>query len=529
MSEDGGKLAAPIVAVTVYPDRARVTRRGRLRLGSGEHRVAIEDLPMTLRPDSVRVAGTGPATVLGVDVVRQRRPRVSDETIQALQQRLRAARAILAAVGDDDAIASDRLAFLTQLAQRAARTYAAGLAAGQTDLGEVARLADGLADQQAEVRREQRALAVAREQAVEEATAIERSLSDRFQQRDPDRLSVVVALAVSAEADLDLELSYVVDGAGWSSAYDLRLADAGTSLTLTWFGQVTQRTGEDWPECDLRLSTARPGTDMAVPRLDPWFLDRVQPLPTPPPPPMARKMAMAADSTDEMAAVSMGFQPLAAPMTESVATVELGVTAATYRPAHAVAVPADGAAHRTTVAVLELDAERDYVTAPVLAPEVHLRATVTNTSEHTLPAGPAAVFHGGEFVGATPVKVWAPGEELTLALGVDDRIRVERELVRRSAAKAALGANRRREAEHRIKVVNHTPGPARVTVLDQLPVSRDEAIVVKEQRLEPAPTERTELGVLTWVLDLEPDQTKEVYLGVRVDQSRGVELAGWRE
>jgi hypothetical protein len=68
-----------------------------------------------------------------------------------------------------------------------------------------------------------------------------------------------------------------------------------------------------------------------------------------------------------------------------------------------------------------------------------------------------------------------------------------------------------------------------VTVLDQLPVSRDESIVVKEQRLDPAPTERDDLGRLTWVLELPPGERREVVIGVRVDVARGVEVAGWRE
>src|SRR5688500_2388703 len=118
---------------------------------------------------------------------------------------------------------------------------------------------------------------------------------------------------------------------------------------------------------------------------------------------------------------------------------------------------------------------------------------------------------------------------MELALGVDDRVRVERELVRRGAAKAVLGDTRRRDAEHKITVTNHTPGEIRVTVLDQLPVSRDDAIVVKERRLEPPPAQRTEMGLVTWVLDLGPGGSGEIHLGVRVELARGVEVAGWRE
>ncbi|RBJ00133.1 aspartate ammonia-lyase, partial [Micromonospora provocatoris] len=186
-------------------------------------------------------------------------------------------------------------------------------------------------------------------------------------------------------------------------------------------------------------------------------------------------------------------------------------------------------AHRVTIAVLELPARLDHVSVPVRAAEAHLRATVRNTSDHTLLPGPASVFHGADFVAATRLKTWAPGEETELALGIDDRVRVERKLSRRTESKATLGSTRRREVEYRITVANHTPRPATVEVRDQLPVSRDEAVVVRETALTPPPAERTELGELTWRLSLAPGESGEIALGFRVELAKGVELTGWRE
>jgi uncharacterized protein (TIGR02231 family) len=533
-SGDGGpatiELSAPIAAVTVFPDRARVTRRGAVELAAGERRVVVAGLPLALQADSVRVAGTGPATVLGVDIARRHRPRTADEVALDLEDQLRAARTALAALEDEDAVAGERLAFLSELARRSTRSYAKALAAGGTDPAQVAELSDALATQQAAVRQERRALAEERERASERIGALQRTLETRQRQREPDSNSAIITLTVQAESSIELELSYLVNGAGWHSAYDLRLD--GDELSLTWYGLATQHTGEDWPECDLRLSTARPSGALAVPELDPWFLDRARPVPPPVPRggmPYGAVQAAGVARGRAAAAPAYAAEDMAVPLVESVATIEQGATAATYKPARAVAVPADGGAHRSTVAVLEFTPERDYVTAPVLAEEAHLRVKVTNTSEHTLPGGSAAVFHAGDFVGSAAVDVWAPGEELELALGVDDRVRVERKLVRRSATKAVLGSTRRREAEHRITVTNHTPAPARITVLDQLPVSRDDAIVVKELRLEPPPAERTDMGVLTWVLQLAPGESSEIHLGVRVEESRGVQVAGWRE
>ena len=57
----------------------------------------------------------------------------------------------------------------------------------------------------------------------------------------------------------------------------------------------------------------------------------------------------------------------------------------------------------------------------------------------------------------------------------------------------------------------------------------DEGIVVKEQRLDPPPAERTELGVLTWSLELAPGQTKDIHVGVRVGRRADHrDLAGQR-
>ncbi|HEU4421696.1 MAG TPA: mucoidy inhibitor MuiA family protein [Pilimelia sp.] len=533
-------LDAPIAGVTVYLDRARITRRVTVRLPAGDHTLHIGPLPLGLHRDSVRVGGRGPATVLGVDLVTRHHARTPDAAVAELAEQRRALTAALVELADADAVAASRGDFVSQLAQRAGGTYARALAAGETDVSGVTAFADALADQLAAVKARQREVARQQEAVRDRLAALDRQLQRVSKRHEPDRLAAAVALSVvgSAEAGVpvELELSYVVEGAGWKPSYDVRLdhpSDAGPPrLSLAWFGLVMQKTGEDWPECELLLSTARPSGAVTIPELEPWYLDRRRPVALPPA--MARSRAIMPQSfavpASAPAAVAETTEDLLEEaLVESTAAVEQGVAAATYRPARPIAVPADGTAHRATVAVFELPVTLDYVTAPVRAPEAHLRATVVNGSGHTLLPGPAAVFHGGDFVGATSLPIWAPGEEVELALGLDDRVRVERKLIRRTATRAALSSTRRRDVEYRTTITNHTPRAARITVLDQLPVSRDDAIVVRETVAEPTPAERTDLGVLTWRFDLEPGQSREVVLGLRVEVARGAELTGWRE
>ncbi|GIJ46468.1 hypothetical protein Val02_33540 [Virgisporangium aliadipatigenens] len=528
---------APIVAVTVYPHRARVTRRGSVRLPAGRHRVFVEPLPPNLISDSIRVGGQGNAAVLGVDVVRRTRPVSPDPGVAQMRERRRVLDAEQAELADLDAVHLRHTEFLTSLGQRASASYARALAIGSAHPDAVAAFADSLTSQLTEAHARRRDLVQRREEVGREIAALERRLTAAGNRREPDRTAAAVDVEVGeGGTDLLLDLSYMVDGAGWTSSYDVRVD--GEKLSLTWYGQVSQRSGEDWPECELALSTARPAETATVPELDPWYLNRY----TPPPPPRPMTYPGAAYGQPAMAAPG-GPPPMpsAAPMASAVeaappppvvqatATVSQGVTAATYRTARPVAVPSDGQEHRATVAALDLAVVLDHVTAPAVSTDAHLRATVTNTSEHTLLPGKASVFTAGEFVGTTGLQTWAPGEEIELALGVDDRVRVERELVNRKASKATLGATRRQEVEYRIRVTNHTPRPSRLTILDQLPVSRDENIVVRELKVVPPPAERTELGVLTWRFTLPPGQPVEIFLGFRVDVSKGVELVGWRE
>ena len=520
------ELDAPITAVTVFPDRARVTRSGAVAIEAGEQRVECGPLPLGLLRDSIRVTGRGPATVLGVDIATRREAVSNDELVLALEAELREIDAQIGALQDADDVATARLAFLERLAVRTARELAG-------DLERVGAFADGLDAQHQQVldgRRERERL---RQDLHKRRLATERRLADVRGKRQPDRLVAVVTLDADEAGDVELDLSYVVPGASWSSSYDLRLA--GERLGLKWFGHVQQSTGEDWPECELKLSTARPAGALTVPELDPWYVSVARP---PVPYVAAASMdwmdaeavgaAMPAPAAARGRAAKLSAAPQAE-VREAVAVAEQGPVAATYTPLRPVAVPSDGSSHRTLIGSFDLAARLDHITAPVLAEEATLRATVRNTSGHTLPPGRSGLFHEGDFVGSTDLEAWAPDEERELALGVDDRVRVERELVKRNATKATLGSTRRTEVEYEIHVANHSPRAIDVTVLDQLPVSRDAVITVRETVAKPEPAERSELGVVTWKVRLEPQAQTKIHFGLRVEAGKDVAIAGWRD
>ena len=279
--------------------------------------------------------------------------------------------------------------------------------------------------------------------------------------RPRERYSALAEVEVSQAGELALELSYVVSGAGWKPLYDLRLSeqDAGPVLEVGYLAQVTQQSGESWEAVSLTLSTARPALAATVPELEPWYIQ-----PVVRPVPRAASQACCgcqgnARSVDEIrgcaGADGIGsWRRAVYEAKDATAHVEQSGAAISYGVPGKVSIPADGAPHKVTVARYSLPPKLDYVSAPGLVPAVYRRAKAVNASPYTLLAGKANLFAGDEFIGATDLELTAPQGEIELFLGVDDRVKVERELKRREVDKTILGGKRRIRYGYEIRLEN---------------------------------------------------------------------------
>ena len=104
-------------------------------------------------------------------------------------------------------------------------------------------------------------------------------------------------LEARAATEAEIDLSYHVSGASWRPLYDLVLD--GERLNVSYLAEITQQTGEDWPEVALVLSTTRPGQSQTLPELSPWYIGRPQP-PRAPGARMLRAASMANESAEAL-------------------------------------------------------------------------------------------------------------------------------------------------------------------------------------------------------------------------------------
>jgi uncharacterized protein (TIGR02231 family) len=515
----GASLDAPITAVTVFTDGARVTRSGVTQVARGLRPVLVASLPESTDPSSVRVAVRGEGlALLNVEVQRQVSAEPARVSLAELRAEVERCRDAIGELDDADAAEEAGLGFLGHLSEAAATSLARAVGVGRVGYDELSGMAGHLSASTAGTLGRRRDIAARKRVAKRELDVARERLNAAETELDQPVVSVAVSVVLEAAADTaaEFDLTYHVAGASWRPLYDLVLD--GERLRVSYFAEITQRTGEDWPEATLALSTTRQGLRRTLPELSPWYIGRDQPHRAPAAPAMAVGAAAMtrARTTDPM--------PVAEPLQAQATRSETGA-GLVYTVAGPLAVPGDSSPHKTLIAGFAADSKLDYLTVPTLAAEAYLRATVTNGPLLLLP-GQARIFHGAQFAGETRLDSVAPGEEFEVQLGVDDEIKVERKLLRRSTSKAVLGSARTIDIAYEITVENHRDRKAVVSVHDHIPVSSDGDIKVRPREATPAPASLDDLGELTWTLTLSPGESSAVRHRFTVEHPAQVTVIG---
>lgn len=509
-------VQSQIVAVTVYGDRALVTRRGTVSLTGVERELVINPLPLTLETESVRVSGTGTVGVrlLGVssDRIYTTEP-VTERVAQLTRQiqQLEAEKRYLQAQVDALALQSN---FIDGLREQTQEPFAQSLSRKNLSLSETLDFLNFLGSQYSEYAIASGEYKSQQQELDKQLQALRNALQTIQTPHPKESLSLIVGIAPSGEGEFELELSYIVNRASWTPLYDLRVDSTNKIVHLSYLAEVTQSTGEDWIDVALTLSTAKPGLGTLPPKLQPWYID------TPSLPPIARRQLAASPSLPAIAA-----KPAAAEanrqedeiLEESLIPAEIVVaevskegSVVTFQLNGGGNIPSDGTPHKTTIFNDDYPCSFNYVAMPRLVSFVYLQANVKNNPNGaTLLPGKANIFRDSMFVGTTKLENIAPGQEFKLNLGIDEGLKIERELIERQVDKKLMSNLRRTTYGYRLLITNLLNQETNLKITEQLPVSRNEQIKVRFIRSNPQ-IQLGEMGILEWVLTIPADERREV-------------------
>lgn len=183
-----------------------------------------------------------------------------------------------------------------------------------------------------------------------------------------------------------------MSNARWTPLYDIRASiakspDMPSKVALHYRASITQTTGENWPDVALTLSTASPQQGSKVPTLRPWRVGF--PAPRPQPARKCRRLSSGeaafldleaelndddeedddeADDDDGADGEGSGLRRKrkAAPRMEvrQAQVTSAGALNTIFGIPGRSDIPSDGGSHKVVIAVLDLNAELEWVCVP---------------------------------------------------------------------------------------------------------------------------------------------------------------------
>ena len=502
-------------AVIVYPDGASVTRVVTLDLPAGDNSAVLKDFPLTLDPSSLRVEGDAGAK-LTIGSIDARPPRAAppvnlpelDKRIEALKdERVNLQGAINAATAR----------------RKFAERFAEASPAGIGDKGEARPISEWRAAFAAvaeEIASADTAIRDAERKQRELDREIARLEQDKAQ-KPPAKLEVRIELAASAATKATLRVSYVVRNARWAPLYDARLDTGGRdrkpSLELVRRAEITQNTGEDWSDVALTVSTVRTARGGSAPDLNSLIVQYPPPLR----PAAPANAAMDSARPAQRGVMAKVAEPYAERADEQQATAEVGSFQVMFKIPGRVSVGASEGAKSLRISTAAIAPDLAVRAVPVKDPTAFLEASFKQGEDAPLLPGRIAIYRDGVFVGRGQMAAASKDEPVRLGFGADDKIKIERTVVKRNEGSAGLIVTTSKTDERSFKttVRNGHDFPIKVAIEDQLPVSENEDIQVEMLSSTTPPTTtnlRDKRGVLEWAFEAKPGEVKDISFAWRV-------------
>ncbi len=511
-----------ITAVTVFLNKAQVTREVRTRVEAGKTNLVVTGLTAQLDPQSIQVAGKGNVVIAGIshrqnyldEVNPPRALRVLKDSVLWYQRQI--------------SLEQSQKEILNKEEQMLLANQKIGGAQQNLTVAELKAMADFYRGRLGDIVNNRLKQDEKIKTLNERLACLNRQINAQNELYTRNTSEVVISLSAEAPTAVELDVNYVVANAGWNAVYDLRAINTKNPVQLIYKANVYQSTGEEWKNVKLKLSTANPNQSGLKPELYTWYLDFYRPV--------SNMLSGKAAGVRIRGVSSIPAPEMALDMDKKEALEEVVVTSDYVQTVQTslntefdIALPytVASAAVPTVVDIRSYSMKADYAysVAPKLDADAFLLARATGWEEFSLLPGEANIFFEGTFVGKSYIDPNSIKDTLAVSLGRDKRIVVKREKLKDLTSRKTIGGSQKESYTWEISVRNTKAEAITLRVEDQVPVSQNKDIEVTLLDKGNAQYNATS-GKLTWLLTLAPNETKKVKYQFEVKYPKDQQVSG---
>jgi uncharacterized protein (TIGR02231 family) len=535
---DQGKpisASSSIREVTVYSDRARVTRGAKVKLSKTASVYAFEKLPGWIDEESIRAAITpiNAGSIVDVQVKKEFLAHSSDEKI-------RKAKAAVTETSDQIGELTDELKILDEQRKQIEATRAFSMsklpkdaAIREINVEDYKKVVDFVTTSLREIAAERRAVNKKLRELQPEQNARQRKLAELNGLTQLEELRVLVTVAGARDGDAVLSLTYMLPGATWEPLHELRAkGKRPEKVLLSSSAIVAQTTGEDWKGAKLYFSTQSPTETIRIPKMDALLIGSRSAA--------VRLMGGQNESFKKAQVAYQGQQFLwnnyvnpnvlsvadfadnwrgqtekATRVTTIFKDLQKRGTTAHFAGKTTPTVRSDGQSISVPIGKVELKAESRIVAAPQVSLNATHTVEMTNSGKQPLLPGKVSLYHNEAFLGMTDVDFVATGESFSVFLGVDNTIKLSRVLDKKNSS-IVRGKRTRMQVAFEITVENLSSEAYSISLADRIPVSQHKEIEIDRVRITPeiAPDSK---GLLKWDVSLKPNEEQTFRIEYRIE------------
>jgi uncharacterized protein (TIGR02231 family) len=528
-----GEIAvkSEISEICVYTDSALINRITHLELVRGTYTAIFSNIIPEVDENSLRVSAEGTALIklFGAQVKREYLEEVPSERIQQLKEEIQRLEDEMTRIQNLKNILMEKKKFLNSITLFSNTQIPQDLITSMPQISDLENILIFLDTELKDIYTQGLDYELETRDLNNKLETLKRELSQISGVQRKLKRSITVELEVFKEGFTDLKVSYLVAGASWNPIYDARANFEKSEVELISYGVIKQVTGEDWLEVDCALSTAKPRIGGSMPYVASWFLrpyqpevmrDKVSALPAPAYQTEAFKKE--AGALEEPAESELKY-----------ATAEEKGIAIIYNLPSKVSVKSDKSEHKFPISSQILSAEFEYSSYPRVSPFAYLGSRVTNSKGLQLLAGRVNIFLEGDFVGFSGISNIAPSEEFDLYLGVDENVKVKRELLEKKVDETLIAGipsrTKKTTFKYKLTIENYKSKKIKAKLFEAIPVSEDDRIKININEISLKPDKEDwedRKGIWLWELELEPQQKQEIFYTFTVEHPRDMLVEG---
>lgn len=498
--------------ITVFLNRAQIDARVKTTVQAGTTKLIIGNIATTADPNSVQIGGKGDVMIMGV---KFKQNYLGNKKRSILEDSLKMTKAEFETVDVLVKVAENERIMLM------ANANVKNEKDGATP-EELKEMLDFFRTKLTEIGTRQMQLVRQSKELQEKISHFQQQLGSQGSNVNQPAGEIELTLTAKAYSNIELNLTYIANSAGWSPLYDIRAKDIKSNIELGYKANVFQNTGIDWKNIRLTLSTANPAEGGTKPELAAQYVNIYEPV------------LMSVRNSREMktmaAPQAMAMELDTKPLNEVVTTASFVNTVQTTLAVNFdISIPyninSGGNAELVDIRNHSLPASYRYYVVPKYDKDAFLTAIITDWEKYNLLPGTANVYFEGTFVGTTDIAGGEAKDSLLISLGRDKKIISKRETIEEFKARKNIGSSIRESFGYRITLRNTKSEAINIIMEDQVPISQDSRIEVELEDAIGSDFNR-ETGKLTWKLTLQPQENKEVLLKYNVKYPKGKNIQG---